>query len=271
MHRLFDGLAESGIHDIVDIEPVHFAVWLEDRMRKVSRPTVKQEQAGVRHPFDWLTVRQAVSSSPAAAGRGPEHTVHRGATPDLSAAECRRFLRSIPVETVGGLRDRALIATMTHSFARIAAVLSMNVKGVVLTDSRLCLRLHEKGGTVQEVPCHHNLETRLRDTLAAAGIGIDRDGPLSRRATATSRCRNGGSTGTAPRGRLRRRARAAGISNNACNHSFRATGITAYLENPEARVEVARDLAGHADPKTTKLYDRGDDRVSPDEVEKIGI
>ena len=198
MHRLFNGLAESGIHDVVDIKPVHFAVRLGDRMRKVSRPTVKQEQAGVRHPFDRLAVRQAVSSSPAAAGRGPKHTVHRGATPDLSATECRRFLRSIPVETVGGLRDRALIAIMTYGFARVSAVLGMNVKGVFLTDSRLWLRLHERGGTVQEVPCHHNLETWLRDTLAAAGIGIDRDGPLSRRATATARCRNGGSTRTAP-------------------------------------------------------------------------
>ncbi|MDE2789078.1 MAG: hypothetical protein OXI81_01470 [Paracoccaceae bacterium] len=163
VHRLFNGLAESGIHDVVDIKPVHFAVWLEDRMREVSRPTVKQEQTGIRRPFDRLTVRQAVSSSPVAAVRGPEHTVHRGATPDLSATECRRFLRSIPVETVGGLRDRVLIATMTHSFARIAAVLGMNVKGVFLTDGRLCLRLHEKGGTVQEVPCHHNLETWFRD------------------------------------------------------------------------------------------------------------
>ena len=115
-HRLFDWLAEYGIHDVVDIEPVHIAVWLEERMREASRPTVKQELAGVRRLFDWLTVRQVVSSSPAAAVRGPKHTVRRGTTPVLSVAECRRFLRSIPVETIGGLRDRALIATMTYSF-----------------------------------------------------------------------------------------------------------------------------------------------------------
>ncbi|MDE2911676.1 MAG: hypothetical protein OXL68_01955, partial [Paracoccaceae bacterium] len=56
-------------------------------------------------------------------------------------------------------------AIMTYGFARVSAVLGMNVKGVFLTDSRLWLRLHEKGGKVQEVPCHHNLETWLRDTL----------------------------------------------------------------------------------------------------------
>ena len=147
-HRLFDWLSEYGIHDVADIEPVHIAVWLEERMREASRPTVKQELAGIRRLFDWLTVRQMVSSSPAAAVRGPKHTVRRGTTPVLSAAECRRFLRSIPVETVGGLRDRALIATMTYSFARTSAALAMNVKDIIFTDGRVWLRLHEKGGKV---------------------------------------------------------------------------------------------------------------------------
>ena len=63
----------------------------------------------------------------------------------------------------------------------------------------------------------------------------------------------------------------AGISTDVCNHSFRATGITAYPENPEARFEVAQYLVGHADPKTNKLHDRRDDRVSLNEIERIGI
>ncbi len=270
-HRLFDWLSEYGVNDVVDIEPVHIAVWLEVRMREASRPTVKQELAGIRRLFDWLTVRQVVSSSPAAAVRGPKHTVRRGTTPVLSAAECRRFLRSIPVETVGGLRDRALIATMTYSFARISAALAMNVKDVFLTDGRLWLRLHEKGGKVLEVPCHHNLETYLRDYIEEAGIAPDRDGPLFRALNRDGSLSDRRLIRQRAWEMLRRRARAAGISTDVCNHSFRATGITAYLENPEARVEVAQYLAGHADPKTTKLYDRRADRVSLDEIERIGI
>ena len=132
-------------------------------------------------------------------------------------------------------------------------------------------RLLEKGGKVLEVPCHHNLETYLKDYIEAAGIAPDRDGPLFR-----SLNRDGSLSGrrlTRQRAweMLRRRARAAGISADVCNRSFRATGITAYLENPEARVEVAQYLAGHADPKTTKLYDRRTDHVSLDEIERIGI
>ncbi|MCY3873558.1 MAG: hypothetical protein OXF88_04605 [Rhodobacteraceae bacterium] len=96
----------------------------------------------------------------------------------LSAAACRRVLRSIPVETVGGLRDRDLFATMTNSFARVSAALAMNAKDVILTEGRLWLRLPEKGGKVLEVTCHHNLETYLRDYIEAAGIAPDRYGPL---------------------------------------------------------------------------------------------
>ncbi len=63
----------------------------------------------------------------------------------------------------------------------------------------------------------------------------------------------------------------AGITTPICNHSFRATGITAYLEIPEARVEVALHLAGHAKTETTKLHDQREERVSLDEIERIGI
>ena len=132
----------------------------------------------------------------------------------------------------------------------------MNVKDVFITDGRLWLRRLEKGGKVLEVPCHHNLESYLREYIEAAGIASDRDGPLFR-----SLNRDGSLSGRRlVRQRawelLRRRARVAGISTDVCNHSFRATGITLHLENPEARVEVAQYLAGHADPKTIKLYDR---------------
>ena len=68
-----------------------------------------------------------------------------------------------------------------------------------------------------------------------------------------------------------RRARAVGITSDVCNHSFRAIAITTYLERPEARVEVAQYLAGHAKTETTKLYDRREDKVSLDEIERIGI
>ncbi len=115
-------------------------------MRDASRPTVKQELAAIRRLFDWLTVRQVVPGSPAAAVRGPKHSVRRGKTPVLATAECRRFLRGTPTDTFGDLRDRTLVAVMTYSIVRISAVLAMNVKDVFRMEDRLWLRQYEKGG-----------------------------------------------------------------------------------------------------------------------------
>ena len=270
-YRLFDWLAEHGVTDVREIRSVHIAAWLESRMRDASRPTVKQELAAIRRLFDWLTVRQVVPGSPAAAVRGPKHSVRRGKTPVLSTAECRRFLRSIPLETIGGLRDRALVAVMTYSFARVSAALAMNVKDVFRMEDRLWLRLHEKGGKELEIPCHHNLESYLSAYVAEAGIHGDREGPLFRSLDRDGSLSERRFNRHSAWEMLSRRARAAGITTPICNHSFRATGITAYLENPEARVEVAQYLAGHAKTETTKLYDRREERVSLDEIERIGI
>jgi hypothetical protein len=65
-----------------------------------------------------------------------------------------------------------------------------------------------------------------------------------------------------------RGAKAAGIAAPICNHTFRATGIAAYLSNGGA-LEHAQEMAAHESPRTTKLYDRTTERLSQDEVERI--
>jgi len=70
--------------------------------------------------------------------------------------------------------------------------------------------------------------------------------------------------------RPRRRALAAGIKTEIGCHTFRATGITAYLKNG-GRLEIAQQMAAHESARTTGLYDRRSDEVSLDEVERIGI
>ena len=67
---------------------------------------------------------------------------------------------------------------------------------------------------------------------------------------------------------IKRRAAAAGFPPSTCCHTFRATGITAYLSNG-GTLEHAQQIAGHASPKTTKLYDRTADTVTVDEIERI--
>ena len=78
--------------------------------------------------FDWLVTGQVVPMNPAAAVRGPKHIVKTGKTPVLEAAEWRKLIDTIPTDALRDLRDRALIATLTYSFARITAALTMKVE-----------------------------------------------------------------------------------------------------------------------------------------------
>ena len=69
---------------------------------------------------------------------------------------------------------------------------------------------------------------------------------------------------------IQRRSADTGLKTKIGNHTFRATGITAYLKN-NGTLEAAQQIANHESPRTTKLYDRRDQEISLDEVEKIGI
>ncbi len=131
------------------------------------------------------------------------------------------------------------------------------------------VRLHEKGGKEHEVPCHHNLEQYL-DEYIAAGIADDPDGLLFR----TAASKTGKLTPNAmwqhdAYRMIQRRAATVGIKTRIGNHTFRAIGITAYLKN-KGTLETAQHIANHESPRTTKLYDRRQDEISLDEVEKIG-
>lgn len=250
------------------IEPIVVAAYVERHVG--ARPTVKQHLAAIRKLFDWLVTGQVLPTNPAASVRGPTHSVKRGKTPVLTADQARTLLDSIDASTLVGLRDRALLGVMVYSFARVSAAVSMEVDDYYQNGKRWWLRLHEKGGKRHDVPAHHNAEAYLDAYLTAAGIAGDNKTPLFRsvdryrQITARPLLR-----GDALR-MIKRRARAAGLPASTCCHTFRATGITAYLLNG-GTVEHAQAIAAHESPRTTKLYDRRSDEISLDEIERIVI
>ena len=152
------------------IRPFDVATYIETRQQTHSAPDAKQQLAAIRMLFDWLVVGQIVPANPAAAVRGPKHVVKTGRTPVLEAQEWRRLIDTIPADTVRDLRDRALIATLTYSFARIGAALRMRVEDFRPTGSAWQIRLHEKGGKQHLMPCHHALAEALYAYIDAAGI-----------------------------------------------------------------------------------------------------
>jgi site-specific recombinase XerD len=147
------------------IRPHDVATYIEElqtEVAEVSAPSVKQQLAAIRMLFDWLVIGQVVPNNPAAAVRGPKHVVKTGKTPVLEGSQWRKLLQSIPDMTLRDMRDRALIATLTYSFARIGAALNMKVEDLRPRGAGWSIRLHEKGGKQHTMPCHHALAEALR-------------------------------------------------------------------------------------------------------------
>jgi site-specific recombinase XerD len=257
---------------LTTIRPHDVGAYIEALQTEAAPPGVKQQLAAVRMLFDWLITGQVVPANPASAVRGPKHVVKTGKTPVLDGKEWRKLLDAITTDTVRDLRDRALIATLTYSFARIGAALKMKVEDLRPQGAGWRLRLHEKGGKHHTMPCHHALAEAVHAYIAAAVIAEDRKGWLFR----TSRGHDATVLSEQPMNQsdawrmIRRRAVAAGIHAPIGNHTFRATGITAYLANGGA-LEHAQEMAAHESPRTTKLYDRTKERLTQDEVERIRL
>src|SRR5690242_6999443 len=138
--------ASAGVPSIAAVQPVHVGTWIEASTRELAAPTVKQRLAAIRHLFDWLVAGQVVPVNPCASVRGPAHSVRSGKTPVLDPAEACQLLDGIDVTTPAGLRDRALIALMVYSFARVGAALGMRVEDVYTQNRRLWVRLRETAG-----------------------------------------------------------------------------------------------------------------------------
>ncbi|MGO9357807.1 MAG: tyrosine-type recombinase/integrase [Xanthobacteraceae bacterium] len=255
--------------DFLGVSPVAIAAYVEQLLADgLARPTVKQHLAAVRMLFDYMVTGGILPFNPAASVRGPKHVVKKGKTPVLTPEEARQLLDSIDVESDSGLRDRALIGVMVFSFARVSAVVGMDVKDYSQRGKRWWLRLAEKGGKAHAVPVHHKAEEYLDVYLAA--LGNPAKGPLFRAMTKERRFGKTRLSRIDAFRMVKRRCADAGLGDTPNCHTFRATGIAAYLLNG-GTIEGAQAIAAHESPRTTKLYDRTSDEITFAEIERIAI
>jgi integrase/recombinase XerD len=268
------------------VEPVIVAAYVEKLLKKdgLSKPTVKQHLAAIRMLFDWMVTGGILAVNPAAAVRGPKYMIKKGKTPVLTPEEARLLLDSIPLirrtrrrgrepqeqPCLAGFRDRALLAVMVYTFARVSAVVGMNVEDYYQQGKRWWVRLHEKGGKHHELPVHHKAEEYLDAYLKISGIGAERSTSLWRSLTKERSLAASRMSRHDVLRMVKRRCRQAALGAAANCHTFRATGITAYLLNG-GTLEHAQQIAAHESPRTTKLYDRTSDEITLDEIERIGI
>jgi site-specific recombinase XerD len=269
--RFFRWAHRKGLN-LSDIEPVHVAAYVEEDDR--ASATVKQNLAALRRLFDFLVTGQVLEANPAKPVRSPKLQTDSGKTPALTADEARELLDSIVAEKeeLPQLRDRALIGVMTYTFARVSAVVGLDIGDFFRAGHRWRIRLHEKGGQRRTVPVHHKAKEYLDAYIDEAGIGEDGEAPLFQ----SLRGRTCKLTGRRLQPdnvlqMVKRRASEAGFdpSQVTC-HTFRATGITTYLEN-DGDLETAQHIAGHASANTTRIYDHRDEHVDQEEIERVRI
>lgn len=135
---------------------------------------------------------------------------------------------------------------------------------------RRWIRLHEKGGRLHHLPAHSRLERAIDEYLERLRPRISLGSPLFQSFSTTG----------VPTGKqmsrhdairiVERTARAAGLSDSTCWHTFRATGVTTYLRNG-GTLETAQAIAAHGSTRTTSLYDRRPGELSLGEIERIAI
>ena len=237
-----------------------------------SDPTRNLALAALRHFFDALVMRHAVALNPFSSVRGKKHVVVDGKTPELAPGQARALLRSLDLSHVVGLRDRAILGTLTYTGARVGAIARLRLQDFRDQGAHRVLRFAEKGGKEREVPVRHDLDEWIAAYLEAAEIGQDsKDAPLFRTAHYRQRrLRDQGMSAHAMRRMLKRRLKDTGLPKILSPHSFRVLVVTDLLSQ-NVPMEDVQYLVGHSNPQTTQIYDRRRRRVTRNIVERISV
>lgn len=271
--RRFLRWAEKRGLELNTITPRDVGVYIDGlRKENTSVATRKQHLAALRHFFDSLVTRHAVILNPALSVRGERYQVVEGKTPEITVQGARTLLHSIDASNVVGLRDRAIVAILIYTAARAGAVASLKRGSLYHAGDQWMMHFEEKGGKSREIPVRHDLKQMLFEYIDAAGLRDSvKDAPLFRTAyRKTGRFTENVVQVVDVCRMVKRRLKHAGLANRLSPHSFRVTTITDLLEQGVPLEDVQR-LAGHADPRTTRLYDRRDRKVTRNIVERISI
>ncbi len=269
--EFLDWCDERGI-ELVRITPRDVGQYLDSLRKKTSVPTSKQHLAGLRHFFDGLVTRHVILLNPALSVRGERYAVIEGKTPEITVAHARKLLVSIDTSHLVGLRDRAIVAILIYTASRAGAVATLRRGSFYHAGDQQMLHFDEKGGKSREIPVRHDLEKMIVEYINAAGIlNAPEDAPLFLTALRKTGMLTKNNMHVVDICRMvKRRLKDASLPSRLSPHSFRVTTITDLLEQGVPLEDVQR-LAGHADPRTTRLYDRRDKKVTRNIVERISI
>lgn len=267
--QFLDWCGREGL-DLVHIRAGDVGRYLREHPGSLS--TKKQHLSGLRRFFNILVERHIILMNPAAVAETERYQAIEGKTPEITIPQARHLMASIETDSVVGLRDRSIIATLIYTAARSGAVARLQVDHFYDLGDQYCLRFREKGGKSRDIPVRHNLEGYIREYIEAAGLDAAPKGtPLFRTVVRKEkRLTQNGMTGFDIYRMVTRRIKKAGLPEQLTPHSFRVTTATDLLDQG-IPLEDVQYLLGHADPRTTRLYDRRDKRITRNIVERISV
>jgi site-specific recombinase XerD len=216
-------------------------------------------------------MRGVVEYNPAARARPPRLVRESSHTPIFEEAEIVAFLDSITLESLKDIRDKAIFSVLFYSWCRVSALINLTVADYYERGGTRWLRFQEKRGKEHEVPVHSKAKDAVDLWLECSHLASKPSAPLfpsfgKNRETIESRRLGRRSVLKL----VEKRARTSGILKRVCCHSFRATGVSEYM-NSGGTIEIAQRIAGHISPATTRIYDRSGDRLTLEEVERVQI
>jgi integrase/recombinase XerD len=269
LQNLFNEADSAGL-SIQQITPKFIRAHLERML--TSTPTKKLRLSAIRHFFDLAVTRHVLPLNPALSVRGEKYSASEGRTPEISVAQARKLLGACKEDTTIGLRDKVIISTFIYTAARVGAVARLTVGDFVSNGEQWHLKFREKGGKAREIPVRHDLEQLIKQYLDAAALtGVKKETPLFLSTTGKTQLLT--TLAMCPddiRRMLKRRLKEAGLPTVFSPHSFRVCTLTDLLKQDVPREDV-QYLAGHADARTTNLYDRRNKRITRNIVERISV
>ena len=255
--------------ELESVKAYHVGSWLDQHPG--SRSTQRQHLAALRLLFDSLLMRGVVEYNPAARARPPRLVRESSQTPVFEEAEIVAFLDSMSPNSLKDIRDKALFSVLFYSWCRVSALINLTVADYYDRSGTRWLRFEEKRGKQHEVPVHSKAKEALDLWLERSRLACTPSAPLfpsfgKNREIIELRRLDRRSVLKL----VEKRALASGIQKRVCCHSFRATGVTQYM-NSGGTIEIAQRIAGHTSPATTRIYDRSGDQLTLKEIERVQI
>lgn len=257
-------IAYAGLHNYGELRAIvraHIIDWRRDMERRELEPaTIRRKLSALSSLFDYLCESNAVIGNPVDGVKRPMANGNEGSTPALGDRQARKLLEAPSADTLKGLRDRAILATLLYHGIRREELCGLRVKDLHSRQGVLHFRIKGKREKIRFIPVNAAAQRTIDDYLGRAGHRSDVEGPLFRpvRNNRTGHLDRHLDPASVYRNIVRKYGVETGVSaevNGLCVHSLRATAATNALSH-DSDIAKVQEWLGHANVSTTRLYDR---------------